>query len=179
MNNPKAFYYNYLADDKLGGLNHKLIELINAEAPVHVFEFGCGTGKNLRALNCVTCGMDISPANIMAAHYGNRLPFLILGNEYHLGHLGRFDVAFTCSVLDHIEDIDRIIKELKRIGKTIFLAETNTVPAPFYYPHDYESYGFQKIPDFTWTGDDGAYYFIWKWSATFEITPPRVNDDIA
>lgn len=178
MNDPKSHYYTYLADDKLGELNLKLIELIKSERPVHVLEFGCGTSKNLKKLDCVTCGMDISPANIMSSHFRNELKFAIIGTEYHLGHLCNFDVVFTCSVLDHIEDIERIIREFKRIGKTVFLAETNDVPGKFYYPHDYELYGFEKVPGFYWTGDDGASYYIWKWSAKTEVRG-ITKDDIA
>lgn len=178
MSAEKVFYYNYLADDKLSEINNKLISLINEVNPGHVFEFGSGTSKNLKRFDCVTCGLDISPINLLTAHLRNERQFLILGNEYHLGHLCGFDVVFTCSVLDHIEDIQRIIREFKRIGKTIFLAETNDVPAPHYFPHDYESHGFQKIPDFTWAGEDGANYFIWKWSSTTDVKTDYVNDDL-
>jgi hypothetical protein len=75
------------------------------------------------------------------------------------------------SVLDHIENIDEIIMEFKRIANKIYLAETNDQPGGFYYPHAYEAYGFDKI-DFEWTSDaDGAKYQIWKWSR-----PVLVND---
>jgi SAM-dependent methyltransferase len=161
---PKAFYRNYLADNKLDDINFKLEELIRAENPNSVFEFGCGTGKNLRLLDpqIVTCGMDVSPQNIIASHYRNQRTFAIIGDEYNLGHLANFDVAFTCSVLDHIEDIDRIIFELKRIAPIVFLAETNDETGEYYFPHDYESYGFKKIHDFEWIGQDKSRYYIWK-----------------
>lgn len=159
---PKEFYRNYLADNALGDINLKLIDLIRAQKPNSVFEFGCGTGKNIKLLDpIVTCGMDISPQNITVSHYKNGRNFAIIGDEYHLGHLANFDVAFTCSVLDHIEDIDRIIKELKRIAPAVFLAETNDIPGEFYYPHDYESFGFEKL-EYRWVGDDNATYHIWK-----------------
>lgn len=179
MSAEKAFYYNYLADDNLGELNHKLISLISEEKPMHVFEFGSGTSKNLKRFDCVTCGLDISPANLMAAHFRNERQFLILGNEYHLGHLCGFDVVFTCSVLDHIQDIQKIIREFKRIAKVIFLAETNDVPAAHYFPHEYEKHGFQKIPNYSWAGEDGATYFIWKWSSTTDVKVDYFNDDLA
>jgi len=161
---PENFYKNYSADDNMSDLSYKLYELITELKPMHVFEFGCGSGKNLVAFDMqkiVTCGLDISSMNVIRSNIKNELPFVIIGNQYHLGHLANFDVAFTCSVLDHIEDIDQIIIDLKRIAKTVFLAETNDVPSKFYFPHNYESYGFTKI-DFEWTGQDGAKYFIWK-----------------
>jgi 2-polyprenyl-3-methyl-5-hydroxy-6-metoxy-1,4-benzoquinol methylase len=161
---PENFYKNYSADDNMSDLSFKLYELITELKPMHIFEFGMGSGKNLVAFDMqkiVTCGLDISPMNVIRANVKNELPFVIIGNQYHLGHLANFDVAFTCSVLDHIEDIDQIIIDLKRIAKTVFLAETNDVPSKFYFPHNYESYGFTKI-DFEWTGQDNAKYFIWK-----------------
>lgn len=160
---PKAFYRNYLADDTVSELNTKLSDLIKNEKPNSVFEFGCGSGKNISLQNCVTCGLDVSPQNIIKAHYKNYCDFLILGDEYHLGHLANFDIVFTCSVLDHIEYITEIISELKRIGKTVFLAEADWhAPDKFYWAHDYKSFGFEKL-DYTWIGEDGATYYIWKW----------------
>lgn len=162
---PKAFYRNYLADNSLGDINFKLEELIKATNPNSVFEFGCGTGKNLRSLDpIVTCGMDVSPQNVIVSHYRNMRSFVILGDEYNLGHLANFDVAFTCSVLDHIEDVDRIITELKRMAPIVFLAETNDQVAEHYFAHDYESQGFQKIENFKWIGHDKATYYIWKYA---------------
>lgn len=165
--NSQNYYKNYVADGNMSDLSYKLYELITQCNPGHVFEFGMGVGKNLVAFDLqkiVTCGLDISPMNVIRSHIKNELPFVIIGNQYHLGHLCNFDVAFTCSVLDHIEDIDQIITDLKRIAKTVFLAETNDVPGNFYYPHDYESYGFTKL-DFEWTGEDNAKYYIWVYSA--------------
>lgn len=161
---PKQFYRNYLADNELQELNDKLISLIKEENPAHVFEFGCGTGKNLRPLEVAVCGLDVSFLNIIHAVTVNKIPFLIIGDEYHLGHLTNFDVVFTCSVLDHIENVDRVVFELKRIAnKCLFIAETNDTPYRYYYPHDYEALGFKKL-NFSWVGADGATYYIWKWT---------------
>jgi SAM-dependent methyltransferase len=166
MTEAKGFYRTYLADDNTGTLNGKLAELIRLEHPQSVFEFGCGTGKNLRMLgpSIVTCGLDVSPMNIIVANTRNDRPFVIIGDETHLGHLHSFDVAFTCSVLDHIELISKVVADLKNLAKIVYLAETNDVPGQYYYPHSYEEFGFTKIKDFEWTGDDGAKYYIWRWS---------------
>lgn len=167
MSEAKEFYRTYLADDGPSVLSSELVNQIEELNPAHVLEFGMGTGKNLRMLDygIAVAGIDISFLNITHAIARNEIPCAILGDETHLRHLCNFDVVFTCSVLDHIEHIDGIIDEFKRIAnKGIFLAETNDVPGPYYYPHDYESYGFEKI-DFKWNSQsgDGADYFIWKW----------------
>lgn len=178
MKTPKEFYKNYLADNYISDLNRELCYLIKKENPVHVLEFGCGTGKNLHLIKCIVidsfnnepipelCGMDLSFLNFTHC-YTKNIPFLTLGDETHLRHLCNFDVVFTCSVLDHIENIDGIIDEFKRIAnKCIFLAETNDSIGKYYFPHDYESYGFEKL-DYEWQSQlpegDGARYNIWKW----------------
>lgn len=134
--------------------------------PIHALEFGCGSGKNLKLLEGVsTAGIDISFINIIKSVAKNDLTFAMFGDETHLRHLCNFDVVFTVSVLDHIENVEGIIGEFKRIAnKAVFLAETNNQPGPHYFPHDYENMGFEKI-DYRWQSDgDGAIYYIWKWS---------------
>jgi 2-polyprenyl-3-methyl-5-hydroxy-6-metoxy-1,4-benzoquinol methylase len=161
------FYKDYEADDNLSTLSLELITQIKCYKPRHVFDFGCGTGKHLSVLNAAgicTGGLDISATNILTGFFRHRLPLLSLGNHTHLRHVCNFDVVTTCSVLDHIEKIEGIIGELKRIAnKAVVIAETNDVPGKFYYPHDYESLGFIKTA-FEWKSNgDGATYHIWKW----------------
>lgn len=172
---PKEFYANYLADDNVSELNHALAAEVMAFNPAHVFEFGAGTGKNLKLIekiqtnyarhNVVTIGMDLSVMNVLHARIKNGLNYFMHGDEGLLRNIVNCDVVITCSVLDHIEDVEGIIWELKRIAnKAVIIAETNDTPAPFYYPHNYERYGFVK-KDFTWHSPkpdgDGAIYNIW------------------
>lgn len=162
----KDFYRTYRADNELSDLSYEIFYQIDEYFPVHVLEFGCGTGKHLNRLNKAgvsTIGIDISFTNCIEADIRYNLPCIIHADETYLRNLCNCDVVFTVSVLDHIENIDGIIGEFKRIAnKAIFLAETNDRAGEFYFPHDYESYGFEKI-DFAWTGEDGAKYFIYKW----------------
>ncbi len=175
------FYFNYRADDTLSPLSYQLTEEICQEEPNHVLDFGCGSGKHINVLNLrgiCTIGIDISFINIIRAHAKYELPCLICSDETYLRNLSNVDVVFTCSVLDHIEDIDGIIGEFKRIAnKSVILAETNDSPSEFYFPHDYESYGFEKL-DFEWESDgDGAKYSMWKWRK--EVNIISALDDLA
>jgi hypothetical protein len=164
---PKLFYSSYQADDDLSDINFKIRDLVLEHNINNVFEFGCGTGKNLKMfhdLGKVTCGLDISPINVIHASVKHGLPFVIIGNESNLGHLCEFDVSFTISVLVHIELINKIIADLKRMTrKAIYLAETNDIMNEYYFPHDYESLGF-TILNYGWVGKDGATYHIFKWT---------------
>lgn len=166
--NPKDFYRSYIADDSRSELSYELIAEVIKMTPMHCLDFGCGTGKHLAPLNDIgicTIGIDISPMNVYKAIHKYDLPFVACGDESYLRNLCNIDVVMTCSLLDHIEDIDAIIGEFQRIAnKAVFLAETNDQVGQYYYPHNYESYGFERL-DFKWfSPSDGATYYIWKWN---------------
>lgn len=164
---PKDFYRDYQADDNLSPLSEALLSKILTYTPIHCIEFGSGTGKHLKWLQdkgICSHGIDISPINTITAIIKNGAKSVQLGDESILRNCCNYDVVTTVSVLDHIENIDGIIQEFKRIAnKAIVIAETLNQPAAFYYPHAYESYGFVKT-GFRWKSDgDGATYFIWVW----------------
>ncbi len=91
------------------------------------FEFGCGTGRTLywiqRTYPSVSCfGMDVSPLMIQKGLQS--FPVNIqLGDERRLRRMpdGRFDLVFTCSVLDHIPDPGPVLADLVRISKSHLL----------------------------------------------------------
>lgn len=168
----KDYYRNYQADNKLDDLDYKLIDELLKYKPSSAFEFGCGSGKNLKLLkeystediipnDIETCGLDISIVNVMQSHL-NGVDSVIRGDERHFP-LRKFDVTFTCSVLDHIKDIDNIIGALQVMtNKAIIIAETNIRDEKnYYYKHNYESFGFVKI-DYSFVSvDDACLYEIW------------------
>lgn len=182
MQTPKEFYKTYQADNTFSYLSEKVCKLVIAENPVHAFEFGMGSGKHLRRLRTkeiCTFGMDISILNCIRAQ--SEMDGIALGDEGSLRHLVNFDCVFTVSVLDHIENIDGIIGEFKRIcNKAIYLAETNDIGGPHYFPHDYESYGFELL-NFGWHSEaDGCDYHIWGWRKDWDVKQPRdsAHDDL-
>lgn len=168
----QQFYQSYLADDSLSQLSETLVDAILKYYPTSVLDFGCGTGKHLALINqhrpaCQTLGIDVSLLNVIYAKAKNNLDYIAIGNESLLKHLHSFDVITTCSVLDHVKDIDGIVDSFKQIAKrAIVIAETNDTPGEFYYPHDYEKLGFQKMA-YEWKSPgDGATYHIWIWHNT-------------
>lgn len=177
--NPKLLYRGYLADDSTVKLNKLLCDEILKCEPNHVFEFGCGTGKNLRLLqkqkSDLPCtGLDISLVNVIHTNVKNKIACVIIGDENYLRHLCNYDIVFTCSVLDHIEVIDGIVDELKRISnKAVFIAECiDHLPEMYYFKHDYESLGFELIPDsYYFSNSDGHNYYIWKWNKVCAESP--------
>lgn len=173
MKHPKSFYYNYQANDQVDDLDLMMNLYVIDQNPQSLFDFGCGVGKNLRFIHdtirenkCVSipiCGLDMSFLNIVHARAKHNIDMLIIGDEYHLCRLTQFDVATTTSVLCHIEDISDIIKELKRIANKIIICETNDVVGEFYYPHDYESFGFEFVGLEMVSGNQ-ARYKIYQWN---------------
>lgn len=180
----KQFYSRYEADDNLSELSAELINLVRGENPVHILDFGSGSGKHSNAFNQLgiyTICLDISFQNTMMAKIKYKLPCVICADEHYLRNLANCDVVITCSVLDHIENVDGIIGEFKRIAnRTIFLAETNSFEGNRYYRHNYEKHGFKRL-DFKWKSDpdtgDGGTYYIWMWKKGQEETVD-VNDDL-
>ena len=134
--------------------NYFMYGWILAKEYKSVFEFGCNAGRHLKFLNDLgleVSGCDLSKRAINAAQYLNNLP-VVIGDEAHLKTLAKnsVDVCLTVSVLNHIEDIDSIVKQLKRIAsKSVIVCESNTktnenTKSPWYI-HKYEDYGFKKV----------------------------------
>ena len=116
----KEYYKNYEASNEINRAHYFLADQILGFNPTSVFEFGCGTGKNLKLLLDQSpkirkaTGVDISMKNIEKAHTVNFLNDCRLADERSLATFEdkSCDVVFTCSVLDHIQQISRIIVEL-------------------------------------------------------------------
>lgn len=171
--NPKYYYKRYTANDIILPLNRDLISQVFSLNPQSVIEFGCGTGKNLDLLrgeqkDVRVFGIDISKNATKIARTKYRLD-VVCASEDYLRELPdkSFDVGFTCSVLDHIEEIDNIVTELNRICRmAIVIAETRDIVGKFYYAHDYEKYGFRKKEGYRYESrrpiGNGATYEIWQ-----------------
>jgi len=166
LQHPKEFYTNYIADSNFDEIDEILIAEILKHEPKSVYEFGCGSGKNLAAIKqkieCETWGQDISLLNCINTKLKG-IDCVIVGDERHMP-LRTFDVAFTCSVLDHIAptEIEQVIGNLIECAdKAVLLFEARTdEPETFYWNHDYEKYGFKKIATHKSAGDGFDYELL-------------------
>jgi glycosyltransferase involved in cell wall biosynthesis/predicted TPR repeat methyltransferase len=93
-----------------------------------VLEFGCNVGRNLYCLcrdigGLELLGLDINETAVNAGRQQYQLP-LSVGGQEELVKMedGSFDIVFTVSVLDHIPQVDGVLKELMRVAKTYFIA---------------------------------------------------------
>lgn len=180
---PKQYYETYLADDSISDLNRMLLNEVLTLNPKSVLEYGCGTGKNLKMIqdknpDIFVSGIDVSLLNVVHANAKNGLRHVSLGDEYDLPFVGNFDVCFTISVLDHIEDINMIVSELQRIAnKAVILAEClDQEPVMYYFEHDYKSFGFEKHR-WVWRSEgDGREYHLFIWTKGKKIDKGTLDD---
>lgn len=159
----KQYYKTFKAKDQVNELNLKLIDLVKSFDPGSVLEFGCGTGKNLALFDkdVLKLGIDISEHNVKVALNKNKV-LAFCGDEKLLDHFANVDVVFTCSVLDHIEEVEDVIEQLTRIArKAVVIAETNDRVGKYYFPHPYQFYGFKQVETYSFTGRFGATYHLY------------------
>jgi 2-polyprenyl-3-methyl-5-hydroxy-6-metoxy-1,4-benzoquinol methylase len=152
MNSREFYKHHFLADNTVYDLNIELAKVIHSYHPKKVFEFGCGQGKNLLIQQEmdkdieILYGLDINEQAVeLARKHG--LKYVQKGDETDLQYVGGFyDVAFTCSVLNHIPEVDEIITQLKRIAPVVILMETQTrLEKITWFRHDYASFGFKML----------------------------------
>jgi len=151
----------YWAGRKVGAFSRRrtwsaaLAERILAFEPRSVFEFGCNVGRHLieireRNPDIVLRGIDINAAAVREGRKSGL--HLAVGDERAMVVIGpdAFDVAFTSSVIDHVPDPTRALRELARIAPVLVLLEpwlgyegkvTTVSPGvkanPFLYSWDY------------------------------------------
>jgi hypothetical protein len=94
--------------------------------PESVIELGCGCGLNLKKFSeSRRVGVDPFEPNIVAARKNVPEADLYLDCHHKLDDFAdnEFDLGFTCSVLDHIENYEPALDNLIRICKNLYILE--------------------------------------------------------
>jgi len=95
--------------------------------PQSVVELGCGDGGNLARFGPKTFSVGIEPFKLNFDRAGKVVSSgrVIRGDHRSLVKFNsnQFDVGFTCSVLDHIENFEPALLQLLRIARNLFLLE--------------------------------------------------------
>lgn len=190
----KQYFTNdFIADTTIRPLNRNLVDVIMSYEPESVFEFGCGTCKNLllleqtaakSGLKLNTYGMDINPKAIDIAKNNNPSlrSLLIEGDENTLHEMTtsgklrymdmtfNIDVSFTCGCLDHLPYLKDVVTDLQKISnKAVLCYETNSIIGRYYYGHNYGKYDMVKMPRYKYlstaaSGGDGGLYWLWSYN---------------
>jgi len=137
---------NYHVQAEISKLNLLTYGFISSYEPESVFEFGCNMGRHLNQLRdlfkCHVFGIDINENSIRS---GNKLFGFenLIKDETYLKEIptNSYDIVFTNSVLCHIEEIDDIVKELRRIARTaVVVCETRLKKGEHWYNHGYNGF---------------------------------------
>jgi 2-polyprenyl-6-hydroxyphenyl methylase/3-demethylubiquinone-9 3-methyltransferase len=117
------------------GYSRKIFELlkINPDGK-YALEVGCGGGilcEEIAATGFKTFGIDpskqsIATANEHAAETGLKIEYLLGTGEALPFRDKMFDTVFCCDVLEHVQDLPRVISEISRVLKPggIFIYDT-------------------------------------------------------
>ena len=154
MDEVKKFYSTFNNGHVLYDCNREMVLTINDETVCKVLDFGCGTGKVLNMVDAdERVGIDVSLIAVSEGYRVYEELQLIIGDEATLANYKDryFDISYTISVLNHLPELGvfKVVNELKRVSKKIFIMESQDVWQTYCYPHDYEKMGFKKL-DYTW-----------------------------
>lgn len=127
-----------------GALLSRLNDQKIVEPGMRVLCLAAGIGSEVKSfldLGCFAVGIDLNP--------GTRNKYVVYGDFHEIQY--RFqtvDVVFSNS-LDHVFDIDRLIKEIKRVLKPggFLILEILKGEEEGCSPKDYESLHWQKVED--------------------------------
>jgi len=181
-NETKNYFRNdFMPDSEIRPINRNLVEYILSFKPETVFEFGCGTCKNLILLHRLaeksglkkisSYGMDVNDRALDAAGQNSECKSKLIHGDEHTLHrlieedrLPKMDVVFTCGVLDHMLTVSPVISDLKRLTNKVLLCyETNSIVGRYYFGHNYGMEKLMKVRYFKYlstkqSGGDGATY---------------------
>ena len=120
-------YYNYIADayNELHELEQqKKVNIIKDKLEINketrLLDVGCGTGTSSQ-FDCDITGVDTSDEMLKIA--GKRFPhmqFLRSFAENLPFQNNEFDVVVSLTAIQNFDDIERGLKEIKRVGKNTF-----------------------------------------------------------
>lgn len=136
-NHQKYTHGNRLYQWHLRAFLQRVYALLEHAQPQSVLDAGCGEGFVTRFLaqqnpDLRLTGMDLSPDAVAYAqeHFGDLATFRT-GSLYKLPFSDNsFDVVLCSEVLEHLDDTDRAIAELKRVARRHVLI---TVPREPYF----------------------------------------------
>lgn len=117
------------------GYSKKIIDLLNlGNEGKSALEVGCGGGilcEEIAGLGFITTGIDpsklsLATASKHAADNGLNINYLYGLGESLPFHDGTFNIVFCCDVLEHVQDLPKVISEIYRVLKPggVFIYDT-------------------------------------------------------
>ena len=115
VNPPRFEYFREILVQRFG----------DVRSPLSVLDVGCGGGllsERFAALGCTVTGIDRSLPTLAAAReHAQSMGLAILYQPGDAAALpfdaAQFDVACCCDVLEHVDEVDRVVAEIARVMK--------------------------------------------------------------
>lgn len=154
----EKYFRNYLNIGPLGLALWRSVEakhLANADLKHPILDIGCGFGEFAVAYadEPIDMGIDNNPKDLYAASKTKKYKNLTLADARDLPFPNNtYASVFSISTLEHIENSDKVLKELYRVlkpGGTLFLTlETDEVDKATFYRPFFEERGMKGVSDF-------------------------------
>lgn len=96
-------------------------EHFKVEVTDKLLDVGCGTGLTTEPWDCVRTGADPAPKLLAKARSKDKITYVEAAAEKLPFEDGSFDVVISITALQNFADVEKGLKEIKRVGKDRFV----------------------------------------------------------
>ena len=124
-------YFNPLTRMATASFIKNVLDEIESLQVDSILDIGCGTGyitKSLMAYspNCIACDLDISRLKLAREYTNEGIPFIVADVTQLPFKRANFDLVMATEVLEHVPNIEAVLREIKVISRSYVLI---TVPS--------------------------------------------------
>ncbi|MBW2988816.1 class I SAM-dependent methyltransferase [Candidatus Woesearchaeota archaeon] len=94
---------------------------ISLKKDYKLLDVGCGTGLTTEPWNCRRYGIDPAPKLLERARSRDRIEYRLAPAESIPYGDNFFDIVISITAIQNFQDIEKGLKEIKRVGKNIFV----------------------------------------------------------
>ena len=94
---------------------------LKVKASDKLLDVGCGTGLTTESWDCKRYGVDPAPKLLERARQKDKIEYKLAPAEKIPYPDGFFDIVISITAIQNFEDIEKGLKEIKRVGKNKFV----------------------------------------------------------
>ena len=122
-------YYDWYMEETGHAEAQRKIARFLAEENKRILDIATGTGIMLEPFRDGV-GIDISPSMIKEARRKNSGKEFAVADAHYLPFKDKsFDAAISCLVLPWLDDFEKVLKEMRRVAKRVYIIEEEGKPA--------------------------------------------------